>query len=178
MSNLKERECQVENAIPQFLNQLLQLEKKRVWIAGRYWFKDPPETTASDQTAHNYTNICCQCQSTIQDTDCYTSSQWQWHPSCFRCSKCSASLNETNALLLENALYCPSCCELDVNHSSVARCTHVTLLQFSLNQLKAYLSTMSTRSTPAITSNLNGGNNQKQLRFMHNIMLTHYKHTQ
>ncbi|KAL9541125.1 hypothetical protein MBANPS3_009300 [Mucor bainieri] len=155
-----ERECHVDNAIPQFLNQLLELEKKRVWIAGRYWFKDPPATTANDQAAHSHTNVCCQCQSAIQNTDCYTSAQWQWHPSCFQCSKCTTSLNETSALLLENALYCPSCCELDANHPSIARCTHVTLLEHSLNQLKAYLSTMSTtKSTPATTtttSNLNG----------------------
>ncbi|GAN09776.1 LRG1 protein [Mucor ambiguus] len=151
-----ERECHVENAIPQFLNQLLELEKKRVWIAGRYWFKDPPATTTGDYTAHSQVNICCQCQSTIQDTDYYTSSHWQWHPSCFQCSKCTAALTETSALLLENALYCSSCCELDTNHSSIARCTHVTLLQQNLNQLKAYMSTMSTKSTPVITSNLNG----------------------
>ena len=133
-----------------------------MWIAGRYWFKDPPATTANDQHAHSSTtNMCCQCQSMIQDTDCYMSTQGQWHPSCFQCAKCTTSLNETSALLLENALYCPSCCELNANHPSVARCTHVTLLQHSLNQLKAYLSTMSTKPTPAaITGTLNGGNNQ------------------
>ncbi|KAG1112877.1 hypothetical protein G6F42_014618 [Rhizopus arrhizus] len=147
-----ERECHVENAIPQFLNQLLELEKKRVWIAGRYWFKDPP--AMSDNTINSdYSNICCQCQSTIQDTDYYASSHLQWHPTCFQCSKCTASLNDTNALLLENVLYCQSCCDMD---PSVAKCTYVTLLQHNLNQLKAHLSTMSTKSTPVITSNVNG----------------------
>ncbi|KAG0177687.1 hypothetical protein DFQ29_004521 [Apophysomyces sp. BC1021] len=33
---------EVEAAISRFLSTLLQLEKKRVWIAGRYWFKDDP----------------------------------------------------------------------------------------------------------------------------------------
>ncbi|KAI8638170.1 hypothetical protein BD408DRAFT_423443 [Parasitella parasitica] len=153
-----EREFDVQNAIPQFLNQLLELEKKRVWIAGRYWFKDPPATTAATQPS----DICSQCQAPIQETDCYSAHQLQWHPSCFQCSHCHVALNETSALVLDGALHCQSCCQLDATHPSIAQCTHVSLLQHNLNRLRVYLATLTSSTTkdaasPVITANdLNG----------------------
>lgn len=140
----------------------MELEKKRVWIAGRYWFKDPPATSTTNNNT-DQVDICCQCQLVIQDSDCYSFQHLQWHPSCFQCSKCKTLLDETKALLLENVLYCQSCCELDATSPSIAQCRHVSLLQHNLNHLKAYLAKMSTTtaaSSPVTANNLNGGNNQ------------------
>lgn len=156
---------------------MLELEKKRVWIAGRYWFKDTPITPAASATITNANNMCCLCHLSIQDTHYYEYRQQQnqqqqqqllqWHPSCFQCSQCNISLNETEALLLDKTLYCQSCCNLDVNHPSIARCTRISLLQYNLNQLKAYLATATNKtasSSPIImthtANNLNGGNNK------------------
>ncbi|CEP10935.1 hypothetical protein [Parasitella parasitica] len=124
------------------------LEKKRVWIAGRYWFKDPPATTPATQKS----DLCSQCQAIIQETDCYTAQQLQWHPSCFQCSQCQAALNEADALLVETALYCQSCLPENASRLSAASCQHTSLLQHNLNRLRAYLATLTTASTAKVAT--------------------------
>lgn len=126
----------------------MELEKKRVWIAGRYWFKDPPTTTKMDTTADQ----CNSCHLTIEETDCYEngSQHLKWHPLCFHCSNCSNQLDEKSALLLNNTtLYCQSCC---TQQNDTQTCTHVTLLQQYLFNLKLYLSKISFSSSASSSS--------------------------
>ncbi|KAI8343292.1 hypothetical protein BC941DRAFT_410945 [Chlamydoabsidia padenii] len=106
-----ERDHQVSDAIPRFLNNLLELDRKRVWVGGRYWFKEDPVPKLLDPTATtNFTNmdnsdgstttlctnqhqektwdLCYSCRQTI-DKDCFQHANLErWHPSCFTCSKC------------------------------------------------------------------------------------------
>ncbi|KAI7906100.1 uncharacterized protein BX663DRAFT_498779 [Cokeromyces recurvatus] len=142
-----EQEFGIQNGINQFLDQLSGLEKKRVWIAGRYWFKDnlPMASTINEE-------ICHQCNQSLKDTDCflYQLQYLKWHPHCFSCSVCS-SLNEsnTNSMLLyssvNNALYCQNCfnsTEHKENDSNM-RCTYVSLLQQNLQNMKVCLTKIS-----------------------------------
>lgn len=121
--------------ISQFLDLLLELEKKRVWIAGRYWFKDPPSTINQQELIQE----CTQCHLLIQDTACYQcqSLHIKWHPDCFKCSICSTLLNEKTAHLQQEALLCQSCCAKD--DPSILSCTRVCSLEQSLIGLKLYL---------------------------------------
>ncbi|ORZ22220.1 hypothetical protein BCR42DRAFT_487805 [Absidia repens] len=96
-----ERDCPSSNAIPEFLNNLLELERKRVWVGGRYWFKEDPflsvlGSSANHDKASLYTkqhqdilwDQCHSCQQLI-DEDCYQyENRFRWHPSCFVCSQC------------------------------------------------------------------------------------------
>lgn len=127
----------------------MELEKKRVWIAGRYWFKDPPTTTKMDITAGQ----CSSCHLAIEETDCYENDleHLKWHPACFHCSLCSIQLDEKSALLLKNttALFCQSCC---THQNDTQTCTHVTLLQQYLFNLKLYLSKLSFNSSASSSS--------------------------
>ncbi|KAI8075382.1 uncharacterized protein B0P05DRAFT_547296 [Gilbertella persicaria] len=119
-------------AIPRFLNQLLELEKKRVWIAGRYWFKDPPTPTTTTTTAT--TQVCLKCQQAILDTDCYQWHNLKWHPACFICQVCSTQLNHLTAHIVDKSPYCASC-----KSQGDRDIIHITLLTRQIEQLKAYL---------------------------------------
>jgi hypothetical protein len=116
----------------------LELEKKRVWIAGRYWFKDPP------------TNIeeyhCQTCQLPVEN-DFYQCNEKKWHSYCFHCSTCA---NEAYFLLNNATLHCQSCiCTTVIKDAQV--CTHVTILQQYLHNLKSYLTKLTTQN-----NNING----------------------
>lgn len=130
--------------IPQFLDQLLELEKKRVWIAGRYWFEDPPLTTIKEELIQE----CTQCHLLIQDTHCYQCQPRliKWHPACFKCSVCSTLLDEQTARLQEVVLFCLSCCTLKDDPSALL-CTRVCSLQQILIGLKLYLATTTAATT-------------------------------
>ncbi|GAA5805745.1 hypothetical protein HPULCUR_011270 [Helicostylum pulchrum] len=147
-----ERDLGVQNAIPQFLNQLLELEKKRVWIAGRYWFKDPP-LADQDYLTSATAGQCNSCHLLIEDTDCYQNStlHLRWHPSCFSCITCSMPLDENSALLNNATLYCQACCTTDAQ-----TCTHVTLLQQYLYSLKLYLARLSSLSSSSTSTTFIG----------------------
>lgn len=128
----------------------MELEKKRVWIAGRYWFKDPPTTTKMDSDAGQ----CHSCHLLIEETDCYENirQHLKWHPSCFHCSHCSILLNEKSALLVGTTLYCQACCTNQQQNEDTQTCTHVTLLQQYLFNLKLYLSKLSFSSSASSSS--------------------------
>jgi uncharacterized CHY-type Zn-finger protein len=167
----KEREIGIENAIPEFLNQLLELEKKRGWIAGRYWFKDPPAISPAKEEEFNN---CYKCHLIIQNTDCYAYKETKWHPECFICNTCSTKLNETSSLLNTSnfILYCQSCCTTATatTNNVLQPCTHVTLLQLYLFNLKFYLaklfSTSSSASSTSSTSNIG-----RSKYYMHRIFV-------
>ncbi|SAM04290.1 hypothetical protein [Absidia glauca] len=106
---LLERDHQVSNAIPHFLDNLLELDRKRVWVGGRYWFKEDPIPKLVDPSAATFTNnstttLCAnqqlekawgQCHSCHQsiDDDCFQhANQERWHPACFVCAKCQHPL--------------------------------------------------------------------------------------
>lgn len=129
------------------MNQLLELEKKRVWIAGRYWFKDPPIIEGITARYEEYVH-CQSCQLPISDPssvkDFYQFQEIKWHPACFYCSTCSISLSHTTPFVLNNAtLYCQSCC---TTTQDAQNCTHVTILQQYLQNLKLYLTKLSTHN--------------------------------
>lgn len=173
------------------MNQLLELEKKRVWIAGRYWFKDPPPvliqkaTKAGEEDELN----CYNCHLIIQDTDCYTYQQHeeqeiikkQWHPECFICNTCSVGLDEKSAAVLNRTtwlLFCQSCSTTtnDVSQQQAGGVfTHVTLLQQYLFHLKFYLAKLSTHpsSSSSAPSLFSGGSKYPSyyMTMLHNINL-------
>lgn len=142
LNTLQEQTFGIQNAIPQFLDELSELEKKRVWIAGRYWFKDPPSTTILE----DLTTSCSQCHNTINNDDCFQSDQLQWHVSCFRCSKCTCQLHLNNAVLVSGVLYCSNC-----QQQSDSSFTLSYSYQQNLHHLKIYLSKISSYPEPPKT---------------------------
>ncbi|KAG2234085.1 hypothetical protein INT48_000262 [Thamnidium elegans] len=128
------------------------LHLKRVWIAGRYWFKDPP-LADQDYLTSTTAGQCNSCHLLIQDTDCYQNStqHLRWHPSCFSCITCSILLDQNSALLNNATLYCQSCCTTDAQ-----TCTHVTLLQQYLYDLKLYLARLSSSSSSSTSTTFIG----------------------
>ncbi|KAI8079798.1 uncharacterized protein BX664DRAFT_341477 [Halteromyces radiatus] len=140
-----ERDCHVADAIPRFLNNLLELERKRVWIGGRYWFKEDPFPLDRFKLDHPQEQ-CYSCKQPI-DNDCYQheNHQEQWHPSCFICSKCQHPL--TNDLLIARCinesgtrvLVCDPCItHNDDNDNNTF--IHLTQLQYYIYLLKLALS--------------------------------------
>lgn len=146
-----ERELGIGNSIFDFLNQLLELEKKRVWIAGRYWFKDPPPTNTNEELLKNGIEYCQVCHLTIENTHCYQyEQQRKWHPNCFRCTRCSNPLDASSALFSpsSNTLYCQSCFATNGDEGvPLASCIHITLLKQYLDSLKLYLAKLSASSS-------------------------------
>ncbi|CEG71946.1 hypothetical protein RMATCC62417_07586 [Rhizopus microsporus] len=142
-----EREFNVNHAILDFLQHLLELEKKRVWIAGRYWFKDPPSLEKLPQII-----LCGKCNLGISD-EYYSckDKNVQWHPYCFTCSACSSDLKLADQIALDpsNALLCQACRH---SNSSIFPCTRVSLLHQHLQSLKLHVSRMS--SYPVIDKKL------------------------
>ncbi|KAI8385597.1 hypothetical protein BD560DRAFT_431005 [Blakeslea trispora] len=116
-------------AIHQFLSQLLELQRKRVWISGRYWFSDTP--------THNSviaSNVCQRCQAIIMDTDCYRWQQYKWHSDCFVCRTCSMPLDELTSFMINNTAYCSSC-----RHEDGEPASYVSVLAQQIDQLKSSL---------------------------------------
>ncbi|KAI8997517.1 hypothetical protein BDB01DRAFT_42740 [Pilobolus umbonatus] len=128
-------EYDVQDAIPQFLHRLLELEKRRVWMAGKYWFKDPPLLNMDLNT-----DLCYECHRRIVDTECYRyRNMARWHPECFRCKRCSSRMTDKEAVLTSSfVLYCNSCCT-----EKGAICAHVSVLAQYLYTLKIFLSRIS-----------------------------------
>lgn len=121
---------EIENTILNFLQYLLALEKKRVWIDGRYWFK---ENIAQIEQL----NITChQCNLTITE-EYYTCRELYWHPSCFQCSVCSEHINYKEPVAFDERNQ-PICCA--VPNQTLFTCTYVSLLQHLLYNLKLHLS--------------------------------------
>ena len=85
-----------------FLQALLPLEKKRVWMAGRYWFKDEPIPLASEQTI-TAVDQCQYCKTVIED-ECLRRGPLKWHLACFTCTICDTSLASrlSNACLVQS----------------------------------------------------------------------------
>lgn len=137
----------------------MELEKKRVWIAGRYWFKDPPSTNTNEELLKNGIEYCQVCHLTIENTHCFQyEQQKKWHPNCFRCVSCSNRLDASSALFLpaNNALYCQSCCATSTDEGIPLACVHITLLKQYLNSLKLYLAKLSTSSSSSNASIFGG----------------------
>lgn len=119
----------------EFLDELLELDKKRVWIAGRYWFKDPPIPSPESTTCHS-------CQQPIQNESCFQQSDplLQWHFGCFQCNTCAKPLTLQNAVLLSSTLYCTTC---QNESTSKATITISNSYQQSLNHVRTYLAKVS-----------------------------------
>ncbi|KAI8075254.1 hypothetical protein BC940DRAFT_287860 [Gongronella butleri] len=83
-------------AIDTFLKNILELEKKRIWIGGKFWFKDDafhhflatmttsPLLLQSDEAKDPR---CFSCQQAIT-ADAYQISYERWHPACAVCADC------------------------------------------------------------------------------------------
>lgn len=117
--------------MPLFLSRLLPLESQRIWMAGRYWFKDESSNmmtaTVHDNNNNNmevmtYQRNVSQCQHCNQpvDDECIRKGVFRWHILCFQCTQCHyqldkeldrARLDETQ-LTLEHGviLFCNDCC--------------------------------------------------------------------
>ncbi|ORZ10836.1 hypothetical protein BCR42DRAFT_107322 [Absidia repens] len=156
-----ERECNVVDAIPSLLNNLLELDRKRVWIGGRYWFKEDPFPNLLDPLSlgtnhHQETTTWSQCYLCRQSiySDCFQhTNQKMWHSSCFVCSKCQHPLsNDLSAARLDMnsdsaicVLLCDQCTtsnittrqsQVDTTKSSFV---HLTELQHYIYLLKLAL---------------------------------------
>ncbi|KAI8340036.1 hypothetical protein BC941DRAFT_239349 [Chlamydoabsidia padenii] len=161
-----ERDGYVSNAILCFLDSLLELERKRVWIGGRYWFKEEPfpklpldsptlpsqNDTILGTNQHLPWDHCYTCQQPI-DTDCYQhTNREQWHPSCFVCSSCHSPLvNDLSLARLSldtvsgtKSLYCHSCANTvasdpQQNDITTSSFTYLSQLQYYMSLLKLAL---------------------------------------
>ncbi|CAO3595110.1 unnamed protein product [Absidia cylindrospora] len=160
-----ERDCPSSNAIPEFLNNLLELERKRVWVGGRYWFKEDPFLGVLDSSSkHDNTPLltnqhqdilwdqCYSCQQLI-DEDCYQyENRFRWHPSCFVCSQCrnvftnlSTVQFSANSASGSHVLLCSQCststvtCQQNYQGAAHPLFIHMTQLQHYLYILKLVL---------------------------------------
>ncbi|CAO3585841.1 unnamed protein product [Absidia cylindrospora] len=156
-----ERECHVADAIPSLLNSLLELDRKRVWIGGRYWFKEDPFPNLLDSSSfgtnhQQETTMWSQCYLCRQSiySDCFQhTNQKMWHSTCFVCSKCQHPLtSDLPAARLDmdsdsamHVLLCDQCTtpnittrqsQLDTTKSSFV---HLTELQHYIYLLKLAL---------------------------------------
>ncbi|KAI9484416.1 hypothetical protein BDB00DRAFT_878897 [Zychaea mexicana] len=82
----------VQDAVYRFLANLLLLEKKRVWMAGRYWFKDEPFFHSSSEGTISV-DRCQRCFRAIDD-ECLKKGALRWHTSCFICTRCHRPLSK------------------------------------------------------------------------------------
>ncbi|KAG1456551.1 hypothetical protein G6F56_006803 [Rhizopus delemar] len=129
-----EQELDLENTILDFLQHLLALEKKRVWISGKYWFKDAP-------LVEERILMCSKCKSIISK-DYYTCKEkdLQWHRVCFQCSVCSGQIRERDQVSFEQTNEVVCCATPD---QTFYTCTYVSFLQHLLYDLKLHLSQLS-----------------------------------
>ncbi|KAI7849537.1 hypothetical protein BDC45DRAFT_271959 [Circinella umbellata] len=92
-----ESQYEIQDAVYQFLSNLLLLEKKRVWMAGRYWFKEDPFFHASSSSCYSQQDIilnqCQRCFRSIDD-ECFKKGALRWHTSCFICTRCHRPLSK------------------------------------------------------------------------------------
>lgn len=70
-----------------FLDALLPLEQRRVWMAGRYWFKDDQH----NQWPSSMVEQCQRCRQILEDA-CIQKGVSRWHVSCFNCARCHRPL--------------------------------------------------------------------------------------
>ncbi|KAI9315579.1 hypothetical protein BX666DRAFT_1957061 [Dichotomocladium elegans] len=109
-----EHRHKVFGAVDCFLGKLLLLENKRVWMAGRYWFKNEPIPMVYDSEGDS---LCQQCTKSIRE-DCIRSGTLLWHMSCFACTRCRRHLvKEIHRARIGQAtndhgviLLCNTCC--------------------------------------------------------------------
>ncbi|KAI9260172.1 hypothetical protein BY458DRAFT_588349 [Sporodiniella umbellata] len=129
-----EQELGIENAILDFLEYLLALEKKRVWVSGKYWFKDAPLVEERILTCNQCKLAIMQDYYTVKDKDLL------WHRPCFQCSVCSSQIKEWDLVAFgqKDELVC--CTTPD---QPLYACTYVSFLQHLLYDLKFYLSQLS-----------------------------------
>lgn len=140
------------------------MDQKRVWIGGRYWFKEEPFPKLSLEPSSSTINHkdtalgppawdqCYSCHQSI-DSDCYQhANQEQWHPSCFLCSACHAPLL-TDLTLVQlsidsasetKSLLCNSCADTPPHsHTKPSPFVHLSQLQYYLYLLKLALTELS-----------------------------------
>ncbi|KAF7728777.1 hypothetical protein EC973_005615 [Apophysomyces ossiformis] len=150
-----EHQFHVECAISRFLSTLLQLEKKRVWIAGRYWFKDDP-LGIDPATVTSESDRCRRCSKLIED-ECFQKGHDRWHTSCFFCSQCGYRISQNlqkTFLAEEDTLLCGSCSK-DYPLPSEPNVVHVTQSEQYLYLLKVALARLYRKvSVPATTSDM------------------------
>ncbi|ORY92273.1 hypothetical protein BCR43DRAFT_86974 [Syncephalastrum racemosum] len=75
------------DGVSAFLDALLPLEQRRVWMAGRYWFKD----NQRNQWPSSMVEQCQRCRQTLEEA-CIQKGTLRWHPTCFNCARCHKSL--------------------------------------------------------------------------------------
>ncbi|KAL0083670.1 hypothetical protein J3Q64DRAFT_1822765 [Phycomyces blakesleeanus] len=82
-------------AISSFLKSLAGLDNMRVWIAGRYYFKDAPLFLSDIEIARMYSipDNCKACSLPIHDKHVQKGSN-RWHTACFACKVCQRKLGK------------------------------------------------------------------------------------
>ncbi|KAI8144759.1 hypothetical protein BJV82DRAFT_58435 [Fennellomyces sp. T-0311] len=150
-----EGQYDVPDAVCRFLANLLLLEKKRVWMAGRYWFKDEPFQPSSDDTLA--VDRCQRCFRSIDD-ECLKKGALRWHTSCFICTRCHKPLaKELQRARLGHSvptasdqhpvLLCNICCTDKRNHHSDSQeplFAHISRLEQYLDHVRAALARLYT----------------------------------
>ncbi|KAI8988517.1 hypothetical protein BDF20DRAFT_856159 [Mycotypha africana] len=139
-----EREYGIKDATIEFLDQLSELDKRRIWIAGRPMFKDMPNPSVD--IAGIPVIKCNVCHQDIANMDYFVCQQQTWHVNCLKCGICSQSLNEKSTLVVADTPYCRSCC-IDSDSTKIRYCKLVTPLEHSLERLKLFLAKMSFDTT-------------------------------
>ncbi|KAI9248063.1 hypothetical protein BDA99DRAFT_252600 [Phascolomyces articulosus] len=91
-----ESQYHIQDSVYRFLSNLLLLEKKRVWMAGRYWFKEDPfflPSSSSPLSDDILVDKCQRCFRSIDD-ECFKKGPLRWHTSCFICTRCHRPLSK------------------------------------------------------------------------------------
>lgn len=124
-----EQDHHIQTGISDLLNQLSELDKKRVWIAGRYWFKEEDVKTV------DFISTCMVCHESILSEGCYQCLPHKCHPQCFQCTQCSTQLSINSAVFTpSNKLYCNTC------HPAIEQKISFSYsYEQQLNHLKYYL---------------------------------------
>ncbi|ORX43476.1 RhoGAP-domain-containing protein [Hesseltinella vesiculosa] len=107
-----------KDATDKFLKSILELEKKRVWIGGRYWFKDDAfhnflatmSCPLLSQCNEDEDDHCTGCHQAMT-TDAYQVGYERWHSKCFVCNQCNTSLISQQQVLYAttSGLVCNTC---------------------------------------------------------------------
>ncbi|KAI9020059.1 hypothetical protein CLU79DRAFT_756936 [Phycomyces nitens] len=83
-------------AISCFLKSLAGLDNMRVWIAGRYYFKDAPLFLSDIEIGHNMpiSDNCRACSLAINNDKHIQQGSYRWHTACFVCKVCQCKLGK------------------------------------------------------------------------------------
>lgn len=114
-----EKKYHSKGAIPNFLNDLMQLASRQ-------------ERAGSDTALHVTSDLCQVCKVTCEE-ECYRHQQHRWHCDCFKCSNCQSPLQPNLDIprIHEDSLklYCNTCTTTLKIENVEAHFDHVTKLQ-------------------------------------------------